>query len=65
MRSDLKSSFVIPFEPIILLLASLLSTWLLLQSDLDKILWGLGGLLIGSLLYFFMERNYKEALEKE
>lgn len=62
-RPDLKSSFVIPLGPIIPIIASSVSIWLLLQSSLDKILWGLGGLLIGVPLYFFMKKKYKKSLE--
>lgn len=59
-RPDLKSSFVVPFGPTIPIIASSISVWLLIQSDIDKILWGLGGLLIGVPFYFFMKKKYKE-----
>ncbi|MPQ43291.1 APC family permease [Clostridium tarantellae] len=59
-RPDLKSSFKIPFGPVIPIIAVLVSTWLLLQSSMDKILMGLGGLILGVPVYFFMKRSNKK-----
>ena len=50
-RPDLKPSFRVPFGPIIPILAVIVSFWLLYNSDMEKIKIGLGGLLIGALIY--------------
>lgn len=56
-KPELKSSFRVPFGPVIPILAVLVSGWLLLQSSMEKILWGLGGLIIGIPVYFLMKKN--------
>lgn len=53
-RPDLKPSFRVPFGPVIPIVASLVSFWLLYNSDLTKIYIGLGGLVIGAIIYLFM-----------
>ncbi|GAA0116426.1 APC family permease [Clostridium senegalense] len=60
-RPDLKSSFRIPLGPVIPILAVVVSGWLLVQSSMEKILWGLGGLIIGVPIYLLMVNiNKKE-----
>ncbi|GAA0732421.1 APC family permease [Clostridium oceanicum] len=54
-RPDLKTSFRVPLGPVIPILAVIVSGWLITQSSMEKILWGLGGLLLGIPLYFFMK----------
>jgi len=61
-RPDLKSSFRIPFGPVIPAVAVIISFWLLYNSSMYKILFGLGGLVVGAVLYFIMQYiNKKEA----
>ena len=54
-RPDLKSSFKIPLGPVIPILAILVSIWLISQSSVEKILWGLGGVILGIPFYFLMK----------
>ncbi|MFD3157778.1 APC family permease [Haloimpatiens sp. FM7330] len=54
-RPELKSSFTVPFGPVIPIIAVVVSGWLLYQSSMEKILWGLGGLVLGVPLYFIMK----------
>ncbi len=54
-RPDLKSTFTIPFGPVIPVIAMAVSVWLLLQATSDKIIWGLGGLIVGVPIYFIMK----------
>ncbi|WP_436512456.1 APC family permease [Clostridium thermobutyricum] len=53
-RPELDGSFKIPFGPVIPIIAMAVSIWILTQSDLQKIVWGLGGLILAIPLYFFM-----------
>ncbi len=53
-----KSSLRLPFGPVIPLISVIVSVWLLVQSDLEKILIGLGGLIIGIPFYFLMKKQY-------
>lgn len=55
-----KSSLQIPFGPIIPIISILVSIWLLIQSDMSKILIGLGGLIIGVPFYFIMKKSGKK-----
>ncbi len=55
-RPELKSTFRVPFGPVIPIVAVVTSFWLLSQASIDKIMWGLGGLLIGVPVYFLMKR---------
>lgn len=59
-RPDMKRSFRIPFGPVIPVVAILVSVWLISQSTLEKIIWGLGGLVIGAILYFAMNKSSKK-----
>ena len=47
------STLPVPFGPVIPV-----SLWLLVQADLHKILFGLGGLLIAMPFYFLMRKQY-------
>lgn len=58
-RPDLKRTFKVPFGPIIPIFAIIVSCWLLYNSDLEKILIGLGGLALGVPIYFFMKKYSK------
>lgn len=60
-RPELQSTFRVPFGPIIPIVAVLTSFWLLSQASMDKILWGLGGLLIGIPVYYLMKSLNKTA----
>jgi len=59
-RPDLKPSFRVPFGPVIPILAVVVSFWLLYNSDMQKIVIGLGGLVIGAVVYFLMKLLNKE-----
>lgn len=50
-RPDLKRTFTVPFGPVIPIIATAISCWLLYFSDLKKIIIGLGGLVIGAIYY--------------
>ncbi|MGL4730394.1 MAG: APC family permease [Clostridium sp.] len=60
-REDLKTSFRIPFGPVIPIVAVGVSIWLLCNSSMEKILWGLGGLVIGVPVYFLMTKMNKKS----
>lgn len=51
---NMERTFVIPFGPVIPIVAIGVSIWLLSQSDIQKILFGLGGLVVGAIIYFIM-----------
>lgn len=55
---DQPSSLQIPFGPVIPTIAVAVSLWLLVQADLQKILIGLGGLVIGVPFYLLMKNQY-------
>ena len=59
-RPEMKRSFKVPFGPVIPVLAILVSVWLISQSTIEKIIWGLGGLVIGAVLYFVMNMGKKK-----
>lgn len=52
------SALPVPFGPVIPVVAVLVSSWLLVQADLHKILFGLSGLLIAVPFYFLMRKQY-------
>lgn len=58
-RPDLVRTFRVPFGPIIPIFAIIVSCWLVYNSDLEKILIGLGGLILGVPIYFFMKKYSK------
>ncbi len=62
-RPDLKSTFTIPFGPVIPMIAVAVSGWLLVQASMEKIVWGLGGLIIGIPIYFLMKNQNKEDIK--
>lgn len=64
-RPDLQSSFRVPFGPVIPIIAVAVSGWLLVQSSLEKILWGLGGLVLGVPIYLLMKRSNKNNAENQ
>lgn len=53
-----RSSLRLPFGPLIPLVSVAVSIWLLVQSDPQKILMGLGGLVVGIPFYFLMKKQY-------
>lgn len=59
-RPDLKPSFRVPFGPIIPIFAVSVSFWLLYNSDMQKIIIGLGGLGVGAIVYTLMKLLNKE-----
>lgn len=59
-RRGMKGSFKIPFGPVVPILAVLISLYLLYNSDWKKILFGLGGLVIGAVFYFIMKALNKQ-----
>ncbi|WP_297438333.1 APC family permease [uncultured Clostridium sp.] len=64
-KKDLNATFRIPFGPIIPIVASVVSIWLVLQSSLKNIVWGLGALVIAVPLYFIMRKYNKQEEIKE
>ncbi|QAS70465.1 amino acid permease [Oenococcus sicerae] len=48
-----KTTFQIPFGPAIPLLALVVSIWLLVQTNIQQLVWGLGALVIAVPFYFF------------
>lgn len=58
-RPDLVRTFKVPFGPVIPIFAIIVSCWLLYNSDMEKILIGLGGLVLGVPIYFFMKKYSK------
>ena len=53
-------TFRVPMGPVIPVLAIVVSVWLITQSSLEKVFWGLGGLVVGAVLYYIMNRNGKQ-----
>lgn len=53
-----QSPLRIPFGPVIPIVSVIVSMWLITQSSMDKIIIGLGGLLIGIPFYFVMKKSY-------
>ena len=51
----MERGFVLPLGPVIPIIAIVVSLWLLSQSDLKKIIFGLGGLVVGAIVYFLMK----------
>ena len=64
-KKDLNATFRIPFGPVIPVIASVVSIWLVLQSSLKNIVWGLGALVIAVPLYFIMRKYNKQEEIKE
>ncbi len=63
-RPDLQSTFRVPFGPVIPIIAVVVSGWLLTQTTMEKIIWGLGGLIVGIPIYLIMKKsNEKEAMK--
>ena len=59
-RPDMARTFRVPLGPVIPVLAVVVSIWLLTQSSLEKVFWGLGGFVVGAVLYYIMNRNGKQ-----
>ena len=57
---NMERGFVLPLGPVIPIIATVVSLWLLSQSDLKKIIFGLGGLVIGAVIYFIMKKTNKK-----
>lgn len=60
-RRGMKGSFRIPFVHLVVILAVAISGWLLYNSSIEKIIFGLGGLVIGAIFYFGMKLSKKNA----
>ena len=58
-RPDLVRTFKVPLGPVIPIFAIIVSCWLVYNSDIEKILIGLGGLVLGIPIYFFMKKYSK------
>lgn len=56
---DMERGFTLPLGPVIPIIAIVVSLWLLSQSDLKKIIFGLGGLVVGAIIYFIMKLSNK------
>ncbi len=56
---NMERGFILPLGPVIPIIATVVSLWLLSQSDLKKIIFGLGGLVIGAVVYFMMKKTNK------
>ncbi|MBU3176901.1 APC family permease [Clostridium estertheticum] len=63
-RPDLKSTFRVPFGPVLPTLSVLASIWLLSKATKIQIIWGLGALLIGVPLYFIMKHLDSNKINK-
>ncbi len=59
-RPELKSTFRVPLGPVIPIFAVVVSFWLLYNSSLEKIYIGLGGLVVGAIVYLLMRLTLKE-----
>lgn len=64
-RPDLNSTFRIPFGPVIPVLAIVVSIWMLTQTTLHNVLFGLGGLIIGIPIYLYMTKVYNVRTESK
>ncbi|WP_099192410.1 APC family permease [Tepidibacter mesophilus] len=63
-RPDLQSTFRVPFGSVIPVIAVAVSGWLLTQTTMEKIMWGLGGLILGVPIYLIMKKsNEKETIK--
>ena len=64
-KKEFSGTFRIPLGPVIPIIAAVVSIWLVLQSSLKNIVWGLGALVIAIPLYFIMKflnkKDNKEA----
>lgn len=52
---DAERSFKVPLGPVIPIFATVVSIWLLINSDMTKILTGLGGLVVAAVFYVIMK----------
>lgn len=52
---NMRRTFRVPFGPIIPVISVIVCIWLLTNSDIKKIIIGLGGLVIGAILYIIMK----------
>ncbi|UTC66952.1 MULTISPECIES: APC family permease [unclassified Treponema] len=59
-KRGMKGSFRIPGVYVVSLLAVGISLWLLYNSSLDKIIFGLGGLVVGAVFYVIMKLTQKK-----
>ena len=57
---NMERGFTIPFGPVIPVVAIAVSIWLLTNSDLKRIIFGLGGLVIGAVIYGIMKLSNKK-----
>lgn len=62
-RKDLKTTFKVPFGPVIPIAAVAVSIWMLSKAPMDKILFGLMGLLVGVPIYFAMKMIEKKTVK--
>lgn len=64
-KRNLKSTFTVPFGPVLPILSVGVSCWLLTQATKVQITWGLGALVIGVPLYFIMKKSNKSVENNE
>ncbi len=64
-RPDLIGSFVVPFGPVIPIIAIMTSVWLLSKATAVQLSWGLGALGIGAIMYVIMKYVDKTATSKD
>jgi amino acid transporter len=62
-RPDLVGSLIVPFGPVIPVIAIITSIWLLTKATATQLYWGLGSLAIGIPLYFIMKYLDKGATD--
>lgn len=56
-RKKLVASYKIPFGPVIPVIATILSIWLLYQSSFEKMIFIIGGLIVGFIFYITYAKN--------
>ncbi|WPC44605.1 APC family permease [Clostridium sp. JS66] len=59
-KRGMKSTFKVPFGPVLPILSVGISFWLLTQATKVQIIWGLGAMVIGIPLYFIMKSSDKK-----
>lgn len=64
-KKNLKSTFRVPFGPVLPILSVGVSFWLLTQATKVQITWGLGALVVGVPLYFIMKKSDKSVGNNE
>lgn len=58
-KEGMKSTFRVPFGPVLPIISVVISLWLLTQATKQQVIWGLGALILGIPLYFIMKNANK------